>query len=132
MSVQMEATFTTRKQKFSSRYRKDKIDKSYQMVVSGVLPNRARVVVDLRLYSTTSRVFACLWVRDAEGHSGSGYAGGYGYHKQSAAAAEAIYNAGIDLSESISGVGESAIERAMIAIAEAAGYPDAILVESHA
>lgn len=63
--------------------------------------------------------------------SGSGKAGGYGYDKPSAAAAEAIRTAGFDLSEDIAGVGETAIREAMKALAAAVGYPEAMLFETH-
>lgn len=128
----MKATLTERKQKFSPSHRKNSLSKSYQMVVAGVLPNMAKVVVDLRIYFGQTRAYACIWVHGSNAYySGSGYAGGYGYHKESAAAAEAIRNAGIDLSESISGVGESAIERAVVAIAKELGYMDALMVRSY-
>lgn len=78
-----------------------------------------------------SVVYCSLWVRrpslwDAEGTSllkegawwsGSGSAGGYGYHKGSAALDEAIRSAGITLSRSVSGTGEC--EQALMAIAKA-------------
>lgn len=95
----------------------------------------ANSAVELRLYGTGNQNFACLWVNHskAEIHTqGSGRAGGYGYHRPSAAAQEAIGNAGFDLDESISGVGDSAIEEAMVAVAKAAGLKNFILVRSHA
>ena len=49
---------------------------------------------------------------------GSGYAGGYGYHRASAAAAEAIEAAGYDLDEDISGRGWSMIREAVKSISE--------------
>lgn len=132
----MEATISTRKQKFSIGHRKESkcYFKSYKMVVpsdiSG-MSNYSKIVVDCRIYdSGGSKITACIWV-NPKSLSGSGYAGGYGYHKESAAVADAIRNASIDLSEDISGVGNSAIERAMISIAKMAGFPNAILVVSH-
>lgn len=72
---------------------------------------------------------AVLWVNSKNlTTSGTGKANGYGYHKPSAAVAEAIKNAGIELSFNISGVGNSAIKEAMIAIAELIGHPEALLV----
>jgi ribosomal protein L32 len=68
---------------------------------------------------------------------GSGRAGGYGYHRPSAAAGEAIRNAGFELLTDegkpcdIGGVGESAIEEALCAIADAIGLKDYALVRSH-
>lgn len=83
--------------------------------------------------------------------SGRGQAGGYGYHKSSAAVADAIRNAGIDLYGSpyghpvngdtpaqtkkllkthahIGGCGNGSIETALSAIAYAAGFTDCIFV----
>ena len=85
--------------------------------------------VTLRIYSTDAKSYCCLWVhdncgwvngcRDSYYRSGSGSAGGYGYHRASAAAQKAIYNAGITLSEDIGGRGDAAIEEAVHAIAAA-------------
>ena len=52
-------------------------------------------------------------------HNGRAYAGGYGYHRSSAAAAWAIKAAGVDLSEDIAGRGDQAIAAAVEAIARA-------------
>ena len=89
--------------------------------------------VILRLYIGRSRsahtVYAAIWCNERNAKTGEyvsacghGKAGGYGYCKQSAAADDAIRNAGIALSESISGVGQRAVEDAMRAIARAMGY----------
>lgn len=117
-----------------------------------------KVVVDCRTYIGTSRnastVYACLWV-DINGNkkpdgfeygyvSGYGSAGGYGYCKESAAVQDAIDSAKIELfgtayrrqSEKvdfkkkarIGGVGMDAVESALLAIANAAGYNDVIMV----
>jgi hypothetical protein len=64
--------------------------------------------------------------------NGSGSAGGYGYHRPSAAAQEAIENAGFTLANRIDGVGESAMREAVLAIAAALGYPGAFLHTAHA
>lgn len=86
--------------------------------------------VTLRLYATENRHYSCVWVhtncawiKDGEtvksyDSNGSGCAGGWGYHRASAAAAEAIYKAGFDLSEDINGRGDQAIEEAITAIAK--------------
>ena len=74
----------------------------------------------LRVYGASSGGgnTACLWVNDENTHCrGSGHAGGWGYHRTSAAAQEAIENAGFTLSHDIGGRGDSAIEDALRAIA---------------
>lgn len=98
--------------------------------------------------SGASVVYCCIWIRTASGRylSGRGNAGGYGYHKASAALDDAIHSAGVSLygypysgldrdgkpdiaamirerkPASISGVGETAMRSALEAIARAAGY----------
>jgi hypothetical protein len=93
-----------------------------------------RPVVTLRIYFPGTRAYACIWTHgNAPEHSrnGSGMAGGYGYHKSSAAAGEAIRNAGFILSKDIGGVGDGAIREAVLAIAAAIGYPEALLHIAH-
>ena len=61
--------------------------------------------VTIRVYtgrsSSSSVVYACVWLQGPHGSnlsaSGRGSAGGYGYHKESAAIAEALRSAGIGL-----------------------------------
>lgn len=99
--------------------------------------NQARPVVTLRLYQPGQVVYACLWIHPPHGspeshwRSGSGYAGGYGYYKPSAAAESAITNAGIQLAQPIGGVGENAIRAALLAVA-AAIDPDGVHIIHHA
>lgn len=96
-----------------------------------------KVPVTLRTYYTSSggSNTACVWISGevAEGGGnylneryistqGSGTAGGYGYHRPSAAAQEAINNASFTLSEPIDGRGDRAIEEAVRAIAVFFGY----------
>lgn len=89
--------------------------------------------VILRLYGTQAKNYACLWVNYKEVHiSGGGSAGGYGYHRPSAAAQVAINNAGIALSADIDGRGDSAIQDALKAIARALGLTEFGLIEAHA
>lgn len=99
-----------------------------------------REAVDLRLYMGRSRSasthYASVWVRPCDGSehlSGTGKAGGYGYCRASGAASVAFDSAGIrvtvtrdgeDVPASLHGAGMRAIERAMHAIADAAGYAE--------
>jgi hypothetical protein len=96
-------------------------------------------LVTCRTYMSQSRnasvVYACVW-----GHSvdrtryvaGRGNAGGYGYHKPSAAVSAALRSAGVTLSESIDGRGSSALRDALIALAVALGAKasQCLIVES--
>lgn len=102
-----------------------------------------RQIVDCRLYMGRSRnasaVYCSIW---ANGHinnervwiNGHGKAGGYGYHKASAAMQNAITAAGFTLTDdngdsmSISGRGDEAMRDAALAIAAVLGYNDVILI----
>lgn len=95
------------------------------------------VTVKASLYSgassQTNTIYCNLWAWGPDRyHHGHGKAGGYGYHKQSAALDAAIRSAGITLtgdeyggpgpgdgSGSIAGRGEGSMEAALIAIARA-------------
>lgn len=92
-----------------------------------------RKLVCLRLYATDARHYACIWVNGSDAYGcGGGNAGGYGYDRGSAAAQEAIEDAGITLDESIDGRGDEAIRAAVKAIAEAAGSHKYFISEAHA
>lgn len=81
--------------------------------------------------ASASTVYASIWVHSDNYHtSGTGKAGGYGYHKQSAAIAEAIRSAGIELDKDIAGAGESAIDDALKAIAAALGFDNCLIVNN--
>ena len=107
-----------------------------------------REAVTARCYmgrsASASVVYAVLWVRCADGHwtSGSGHAGGYGYHKESAAIADAVKSAGIELKDmdrtdhmkhyfDFGGTGTSYYPQVFEAIARAAGYRGRTLFLSH-
>ena len=80
--------------------------------------------VNCRIYGTNSRNYCCLWYNNKESWgSGSDYAGGYGYHRPSAAAG-AFEKAGVTLDTDISGRGHSALEDVVLALTKAL-YPDA-------
>lgn len=85
----------------------------------------------LRVYWTQSRAYACCWIySNGNCYAGSGWAGGYGYHKPSAAAREALEGAGVELSEDINGRGRDAIISAVEAVGIAAA-PEGALVFVH-
>jgi len=90
-----------------------------------------RAVFYMGRSSSASVVDCALWVSGLTfWTSGRGRAGGYGYHKQSAALGAAINSAGIALYTGpdfekfayIDGAGESAMQDALYAIGEALGY----------
>ena len=91
-------------------------------------------VITCRFYSGRSRSasvhYCSIWFSGKNNRygAGNGSAGGYGYHKDSAALGAAIRSAGIELNRSISGVGNGACEDALRAIARALGYRKTFVV----
>lgn len=76
--------------------------------------NELREAVTLRIYGTSAVNYAALWYNNGKKWArGTGKAGGYGYHRPSAAAAEAFEAAGVELESDISGSGSAAIESAV-------------------
>lgn len=78
---------------------------------------------------SASVVYCSVWIRQP-GHgspsfAGHGSAGGYGYHKESAALEAAMHSAGIKLAKGFGGCGSSAERAAYHAIAKACGLASA-------
>ena len=100
-----------------------------------VITDTLREIIIARCYmgrsASASTVYASIWIQSSGIYtSGKGKAGGYGYHKESAAIADAIESAGITLDANISGVGGGAIEDALKAIASALGFSHVLIVEN--
>lgn len=81
--------------------------------------------------NNASVVYCSVWVRTKDGRhmSGKGTAGGYGYHKVSAAFDAAARSAEIQLDASVSGCGDGPMRLAAEAIVRAAGYTTFTIVE---
>ncbi len=97
--------------------------------------NKLQTIIRLRFYGTNAINYACIWINDGTKgiySSGGGSAGGYGYHRTSAAAGHAIKDAGFKLSESIDGVGDTGIQEAVEAIAKSMGYRKVYIHKAHA
>lgn len=135
----MKATFDpTAPTKFTTTHRKDGKCFFSSMTVISLADKpytpclRQPLRIECRLYGTGSVNTCCIWANNGEIHtSGSGSAGGYGYHRPSQAMENAIRNAGFTLSESIGGVGETAMEEALIAMAKALGIKRPAIIRSH-
>lgn len=100
-----------------------------------VITDTLREIIIARCYmgrsASASTVYASIWIQSSGIYtSGKGKAGGYGYHKESAAIAEAMESAGVSLDSDISGVGDGAIREALRAIAEAIGFSKVLIVEN--
>lgn len=157
----LRAKFTDRADNAVNRSGEKALISSYSIIDK----KTEREIVDCRLYMSNGRnastVYASIWVNDIKeakrpggwaygSTSGSGSAGGYGYHKESAAVAAAIEDAGIELYGSpyghpvngdtpeqtramlkkrarIGGCGDGSVRCALLAIAYAAGYNDCIV-----
>ena len=113
--------------------KRDKIaDKFYKELA--VIHSEHGAVARFWFYCTGQTIHCIAWVgsRDLYG-SGYGRAGGYGYDKASAAMADAIDHAGIKMSQSIAGVGDTAMREAAIAIGKMlTGCRKFYIHESHA
>lgn len=101
----------------------------------------ARSVVTARFYGSGPTVYCVTWFHDLHRYGyadlawsvrGYGKAGGYGYHKQSAAFAEALQRAGVSLAENVAGVGETAMQDAMEALAKHLGIARHMVHKAHA
>ena len=131
----MKAKQTDRTPKFTGSHRRDKGFTDEYVVVATRMGEGVSFPVTLRLYQPRrSNVYACLWTTGEKYASGSGVASGGGYHKGSAAAAEAIRNAGFDLDEDIAGRGDAAIREALKAVAVAVigqGFTEMVVYNVH-
>ena len=118
------------------KYRKEK---GFYRQITMIDSRDGSAIVTARFYwpgrDGASRCYACIWINgdSVYGHAG-GYAGGYGYHKESAALSDAIGRAGVTLTEGIAGRGDSAMRDALQAIARASinGNRRIFRSESHA
>lgn len=133
MNATINANRTT-EEGFNRNHRKDY---HYTGAYEGIAIVNGEIIksVTLRLYNTRTTSYACIWANNGETYLlGSGKAGGYSYHTESAAASEAIQAAGITLSQRIDGVGGTAIENAIKAIINAL-HPAAthvVVIHTHA
>lgn len=91
-------------------------------------------VIIARIYwsKNGATCYACVWVHGSISTSGGGKAGGYGYHKASAALQNALTDAGVKLSEDIGGRGETAMTDALAAMAHAMGHRKFHIHNAHA
>ena len=115
----MKANIENLKCNMNVKHRREKhFSRAWSVVAYDAENKKIKTLLELSEYGTASMNYACLWILSARGE-GSGMAGGYGYHRSSSAVSDAIESAGIELSADIGGVGDSAIEDALIAIGNA-------------
>lgn len=111
-------------------------DGGFKSEIVALDPADGREIVTARFYRPGTVAYCCVWIRatrygvgDGRGY---GKAGGYGYHKESAALAEALSDAGVKVSEETEGRGEDAMLAAVEAVALAvSGLPRVIVHKAH-
>ena len=91
---------------------------------------------EARFYGSGQTVYCVIWIHGWHYHTesarGYGKAGGYGYHKPSAALSAALKAAGVTLEESIAGRGDEVMKEAMRALAADLGIARPYVHEAHA
>jgi hypothetical protein len=103
-------------------------------------PGGMSAVIDCCFYGAgkyPKRIYCCVWLKFPANKrfpngiciSGGGYAGGWGYDRKSAALADALSAAGVELPWSLSGTGEN--ERALKDICAAAGIKKFSFIGAH-
>lgn len=137
----MKAKFGKQK-KSARRYDNKETVQTWKVLVAykGDLITPVRAEALMGRSSNASVVYANIWIngKDSFSTSGTGSAGGYGYHKTSAAISEALGNAGVTLWGSpytnygedenlkkqcwINGCGDTSILQALEAVTRALGY----------
>ena len=110
-------------------------EKHFYRQVSIINLDTAEEVLIYREYRTNAVSYSCLWVDTPAGADpcrGGGKAGGWGYHRPSAAAQEAFTAAGFTFAELIAGIGDAAVEKACRHAADHI-YPGArlMMVKAH-
>jgi hypothetical protein len=81
--------------------------------------DKGKVIASIRFYGSGPTIYCVAWIWPSNLPSARGYgkAGGYGYHKASAAMAEALNAAGVKLALDIGGRGEGVMQEALTALA---------------
>jgi hypothetical protein len=106
--------------------------------LSALDPRDGSAIVTARFYwpgrDGASNCYCCVWIHGDKMHgAGSGKAGGYGYHKESAALLSALNAAGAYVSEDIGGRGDRAMRDALTALAlKVTGKRKVFFFEAHA
>ncbi len=99
--------------------------------------DNCRTAIDVRFYGNGSRHYCCIWIDSRYGNgnsndaSGSDFAGGGGYHRDSAAMAGALEAAGVTLADDIAGCGDGAMREAIEALARHLGIARPLVVAAH-
>ncbi len=110
------------------RYRDYAIQTYYKAHPERLAAQKFVTAVDARFYmgrsGNASTVYCSVWIHGKAGEycSGRAQAGGYGYHKESAALEMALESAGYHFNDHWGGSGESAMNRAILTVARYVGW----------
>lgn len=113
-------------------------ERGFYRQLSALDPRDGSAIVTARFYwpgrDGASNCYCCVWIHGDKAHgSGSGKAGGYGYHKESAALLDALNAAGAYIDTDIAGRGDGAMRDAVKALAlKVTGKRKVFLHEAHA
>ncbi len=129
-NTQTVLSFTApKKDGFIDSYRKEnKFSEGYCLMTK-----EGRTLADIRIYYHPGFVcYCCAWVKIGDTqYSASDKAGGYGYHKQSAAVFHTLYKMGFRFKESFDGGGNERITDALHAIAHYLELTDYFVIKAH-
>ena len=115
MLTQSVTAFTPRR---SENIHKHRRESTFRRQLSLIDLDDQSELATVRFYGKGSRNYCCIWLHNGATYaSGSGWAGGYGYHKDSAAMQSALQDAGFTFAENFDGVGEGGEVAALDAIA---------------
>jgi hypothetical protein len=118
-----KATIGTAVKQFDDKIRDKVLLTAYVAVTpDGKEPVSVRTYMNHKTPSGSNHAAVWIHTKDGRHTSGTGSAGGYGYHRPSAAVQFALDAAGVKLAQPIDGVGDGAIREAIEAITRAAGY----------
>ena len=113
-------SFTPNPNNFNVKHRKEAhFHTGYRVITFNPLTKEFNTPLDCRIYDTPNRTYCAMWL--AHNHrniSATSYAGGYGYDRFSSAVGHTIAAMGIKLEFPIDGVGQSAMETALLEVAK--------------
>ena len=111
---------------------KHRKESSFRRQLSLVDLSDGEEIACVRFYGNGERSYCCAWFHKSGQHArGSGWAGGYGYHKDSAAMQSALNVAGWRFAEPFDGVGETGERGALEAIARWFDIPAFAIIKAH-
>lgn len=128
--MQSVMTFLPRQGINANAHRKEK---HFMRQWSVIDLDKGREVICLREYGTSTGASnsSCLWVFHGDYANGSGKAGGYGYHRPSAANEAAFEAAGVTFKNAFGGTGDTGTEDALRALADALGLRRYMIHKAH-